>query len=97
LSDTLSKGASVTGLLEHIEKYLGVIESGWSFKDEVGDVQVVKVSDCPIAGVVAYSTIGMSWTELAMPNDRLAITVTVHLIHGSACERAPRQLSALSP
>lgn len=60
----------MTSLPEHIEKYLGVIESGWSIKEEVGEVQVVKVPNCPMAGVAAYSTIGLSWTELAMPDDR---------------------------
>jgi Suppressor of fused protein (SUFU) len=70
-SESFSNGTPMTGLSGHIDKYLGVIESGWSFKDEVGDVQVVKVLDCPVAGVIAYSTLGMSWTKLAMPGDRM--------------------------
>jgi hypothetical protein len=55
----------------HIEKYLGTLEYGWSLKDQVGDIQVVKVSDCPVPGVVAYSTLGMSWTTLPMPGERM--------------------------
>jgi len=57
-------------LFTHIDGYLGRIDAGWSFRDEAGGVQIVKVSNCPVVGVIAYSTLGMSWTELKMPRGR---------------------------
>jgi hypothetical protein len=72
-------------LPEHIEKYLGVIEYGWHLSREFGDVQVIKVSNQPASGVVTYSTLGMSWTKLSMPGDRV---VRQELLF-SAYERYP--------
>jgi hypothetical protein len=91
LNSIFLKGASVTGLSEHIEKYLGVIDWGWSFKDEVGGVQVVKVLNCPVPSVTAYSTLGMSWTELPMINGRL---VRQELIFAAYETYTPSQIAS---
>ena len=61
----------MASLPEHIEEYLGTIESGWHLKDETGDIQIVKVSGRPAPGVVTYSTLGMSWATLPMRGDRV--------------------------
>ncbi|TQJ36759.1 suppressor of fused domain protein [Arthrobacter sp. SLBN-122] len=56
-------------LVEHFERYLGTISEGWS-KDADGNpqhAQVVKFADGPLDGVTAYSTLGLSRHELALP------------------------------
>ncbi len=56
-------------LVEHLERYLGAISEGWS-KDADGHrqhAQVVKFDDGPLDGVAAYSTLGLSRYELALP------------------------------
>jgi hypothetical protein len=64
-------------LPEHIERYLGKIEYGWSLKGEMDEVQAVKISNVPVQGVVAYSTLGLSRNILRMPRDR---TVRIELL-----------------
>jgi hypothetical protein len=61
----------MSDLPEHIERYLGTIEYGWSLKDEACDLQVIKVSNQPVPGVIAYSTLGMSRTQLPMRGQRM--------------------------
>lgn len=81
----------MTDLPEHIEKYLGPIEMGWHVKDEVGDVQVIRVLNRPVPGVTCYSTLGMSWTELAMRDGRL---VRQELIFGAYEVHAPSKIAS---
>lgn len=58
-------------LPEHIEKYLGVIDGGWCLKNAgTPEIQVVKISDAPSAGVSTYSTLGLSAEVLSMPRNR---------------------------
>jgi Suppressor of fused protein (SUFU) len=56
---------------EHIEKYLGNIEYGWSLANEAAGFQIVKVSNQPAPAVTTYSTLGMSRTKLIMPKNRV--------------------------
>jgi len=51
-------------LVEHVEKYLGKIESGYKLSDRQFDVSVSKFRDQPFEGIITYSTIGLSKYEL---------------------------------
>ena len=59
-------------LPEHIATFVGKPEESWSL--ETGslraDLQVVKMSDAPVKGVVTYATVGMSHAVLRMPGER---------------------------
>jgi Suppressor of fused protein (SUFU) len=76
---------------EHIEKHLGKIEYGWKVRDETNGPQVVRVSNIPKKGVMAYSTLGMSWTILSLPSDR---TVRQELIFAAYERYEPAKIAS---
>jgi hypothetical protein len=45
---------------EHFEKYLGPMDSGWSFSVGPKDVSVVSFSEQPHSGVITLATLGLS-------------------------------------
>lgn len=54
---------------EHLERYLGPMERGWSSGSLPG-VQVCLFRDRPDSGVITLATLGLSNTVLAMSDDR---------------------------
>lgn len=56
-----------SGLVEHLESYLGEIGRGWG---DSGDIKVIEFPDQPMEGVVTYATLGLSSTALPMSEGR---------------------------
>lgn len=56
------------GLIEHIERYLGTIQRGWKVSPDGAPMpfQVVECRRTAIDDVIAFITLGLSHTELAM-------------------------------
>src|SRR5262245_3459391 len=61
--------SSMTGLIEHLERFLGRIEYGWKDSDGTAwPFQVVKFSGGPVDGSRSYSTLGLSNSSLVEPS-----------------------------
>jgi hypothetical protein len=58
-------------LVQHIERHLGTLDTGWKLKGgKEGGIQVVAFPDEPYEGVITYVTLGLSRSPLPMPGDR---------------------------
>ena len=87
-----SKSTIVAPLPQHIEKYLGTIEFGWSLKNTSHDLQVVRISNSPITGAATYCTLGLSFLVMAMPDGR---TVRQELVFSAYPRFTPEVLPSL--
>ena len=53
-------------IAEHLERYLGPIQRGWSAKDDSSGIQVVQFVDRPVEGVMTVASLGLSSSSLKM-------------------------------
>ena len=53
-------------IADHLERYLGPIQRGWSAKDDSSGIQVVQFVDRPVEGVMTVASLGLSSSSLKM-------------------------------
>ena len=58
-------------IIEHAEKFLGDISQGWKEKQSSGGLQVVCFNDAPFETINTFLTIGLSYHELNISDDKM--------------------------
>ncbi|MUO79384.1 hypothetical protein GOZ78_17480 [Agrobacterium vitis] len=66
---------------DHLERYLGAIDAGWSDETTPHGLKVVSFKNQPTDQITTYSTLGMSEFALALPGDRSIRQELVMSVH----------------
>ena len=57
-------------IIDHVEKYLGLIDAGWTPRGLSEDVSVSRFLNQPVEEISTYVTFGLSDHKLSMPNGK---------------------------